>query len=220
MVVIALAARQPPAAPPGQLLQASLTASAAADAFHYRAVWRDGGVSQTVIGDARAASGSEVVSVDGSRFTAVLTGHVLYFDGDEEALRAQLGLPPVTATQYAGRWISLEPSDDPYPFVEEGLTTSAALAQVLIAPDATSPLRTPQGMPQSRITGRVPHGRSTAGSAVLDVLSRSKLLVTYSASGSDGGQSWSSTITFSHWDEHVAIDTPLGAVPFSSLPRH
>jgi hypothetical protein len=219
-IEIGLATTQSPSVPapgPVQLLHEALTAAGASDAFHYRAVWSADGFSQTVVGDARSSSGSESVSVGGDQFTVVYTGQEAYFEGVSAALRDQLGLPAATASVDAGKWISLQPSDGPFPSVEEGVTTSAALAQVLIAPSATSSAHRTHGVLVSRITGRIPHGRVVTGWARLDLVSRSKLPATYSAHGSGGGQSWSSTITFSRWGENNAIKAPAAALPFSSL---
>jgi hypothetical protein len=194
-------------------------AAGGSDAFHYRAVWRADGVSQIVVGDARPSSGSESVSVGDDRFSVVYTGQEAYFEGVAAALRDQLGLPATTASADAGKWISLQPSDGPFPSVEGGVTTSAALAQVLIAPSSISPAHRTHGLLLSRITGRIPHGRVVTGWARLDLLSRSKLPAAYSAHGSDGGQSWSSTITFSGWGLNSAIKVPAMSLPLSSLQR-
>jgi hypothetical protein len=219
-IEIGLAATQSPrvrALTPMQLLHESLRAAGRSDAVHYRSVWRTDGVSQIVVGDARPASGSESVSVGGDQFTVVSTGQVVYFQGVATALRDQLGLPATTASVAASKWISIQPSDGPYPSLEAGVTTSVALAQVSIAPFARSTAGRAHGTHLARITGRIPHGRVVTGSARLDVSARSRLPATYSAHGSNAGQSWSSTITFSRWGARSAIKAPAGAVPFSTL---
>ncbi|MGD0381641.1 MAG: hypothetical protein ABSC30_16840 [Acidimicrobiales bacterium] len=219
---IGLATSQSPrvrAPGPIQLLNETFRAAGRSDAFHYRAVWRADGVLQVVVGDARPSSGSESVAVGNDRFSVVYTGQEAYFEGVAAALRDQLGLPATTASADAGKWISLQQSDGPFPSVEEGVTTSAALGQVLIAPSAISPAHRTHGVLLTRITGRIPHGRVVTGSARLDLLTRSKLPAAYSAHGSGGGQSWSSTITFSRWGANNAIEAPAGALPFSSLQR-
>ena len=220
-IEIGLAATQAPkvrALSPIQLLHESLAAAGASDAFHYRSVWHAGGVSQIVVGDARPSSGSESVSVGDDQFTIVATGQGVYFQGVATALRDQLGLPLSTAAADAGKWISLQPSDGPYPSLQEGVTTSVALAQISIAPFARSATHKTHGMLLARITGRIPHGRVVTDSARLDLSARSKLPAAYSAHGSGGGQSWSSTIVFSRWGADTAITIPAGAVSFSSLP--
>ena len=217
---IGLAATQSPAvrAPsPVQLLQEALIAARTADAFHYRAVWSTDGFSQIVEGDALPTSGKESVSVGGDRFTVVVTEQMAYLEGNAASLRDQLGLPAATALANAGKWISLQQSDGPYPSVNEGLTTSAALAQVAIAPSSTEPVHHTRTPPLSRIKGKIPHGQMVTGSAQLDLISRSKLPALYSAHGAGGGEPWTSTIAFSHWGEKVAVDAPTGARPFSSL---
>jgi hypothetical protein len=219
-IEIGLAATQPPSVrPPGpvEILREAMTAAGAAHAFHYRSVWSADGFSQIVVGDARPASGEESVSVGTDHFTAILTGQMEYFEGDAAALRDQLGLPAAKASANAGKWIRLQSSDGPFPSIEAGVTTSAALAQVLIAPFATLPARRTRGVLASRITGRIPHGSAVTGSALLDLTTRSKLPSAYSAHGSDNGQPWSSTITFSRWGESIAVHAPTKALPFSSL---
>jgi len=213
---IGLAFRVMPPGPP-QLLQESMAAAGAVDAFHYRAVWRSDGVSQIVVGDVRPSSGSETVSVGHDQFIVVFTGQEAYFDGNAVALQDQLGLLATTASDYAGRWISLQPSDGPYPSIEDGLTSSSALAQVFIAPFATAPRYPTGAVPLTQISGRIPHGQVVSGWASLDLISRSKLPTEYSAHGSNGGQPWSSTIAFSRWGENVVVSAPIGALSFSSL---
>ena len=217
---IGLAATQSPtvqAPSPVQLLQDAMTAARTADAFHYRAVWSSDGFSQIVEGEALPSSGTESVSVGGDRFTVVVTGQMAYLEGNAASLRDQLGLPAATALANAGKWISLQQSDGPYPSVNEGLTTSAALAQVVIAPTSTAPVHRTHRPPLSRIKGKIPHGQSVTGSAQLDLISRSKLPALYSAHGSGGGESWTSTIAFSRWGDEVAVNAPTEARPFSSL---
>ncbi len=204
---------------PAQLLQESLTAAGAADAFHYRATWRSDGFSQIVVGDVGPSSGSETVSVGHDQFIVIFTGKEAYFDGSAAALQDQLGLPATMASVYAGRWISLLQTDGPYSSIEDGLTSSSALAQVFIAPSATAPEYQTHGVLLTRITGRIPHGQVVTGSASLDLISRSKLPAEYSAHGSNGGQTWSSTLAFSQWGEKAVVEAPIGALPFSSLQR-
>jgi hypothetical protein len=205
---------------PSGLLREAFGAAAAAGTFHYRAVWRAGGVSQVVVGDAGPSSGVQSVTIGSEGFTVIVTAGMAYVEGDAAALRDQLGLPTATATAAAGRWVALGPADGPYPSIEqEGVTTSGALAQVLMAPAATSSVRGSHGVLVARIIGRIPHGGVSTGSARLDVAARSGLPASYAAHGSNGGQPWSSTIAFSRWGEHVAESAPAGAVPFASLLR-
>ena len=220
---IALAATAPPtkAAPqPSQILRDSLVVAGARADFHYRARWQTGGLTQTIVGDARLSSGTQSVSVDGARFNAELVDQVVYVRGDAAALRNQLGLPPTTASSDAGKWISLQQSDGPYQSIEEGLTTETALSQVLIVPRAVTASRGTKGALSVRITGPIPPGtpnQVVTGSARLDVSARTKLPSSYLARGSNGGQPWSASITFTRWGEDVPVTTPPAALPFGSL---
>jgi len=151
-------------------------------------------------------------------FRVLFTGHEAYFDGDPAALEAQLGLPPATASATAGKWIVLQPSDGPYPSIEEGLTIAAARAQILITASTISRQHRARGPDLLRLSGRIPHGRVVTGSAWLDLAPRSQLPAVYGAHGSNGGQEWSSRIAFSHWGETIVLTPPNTAVPFSALP--
>jgi hypothetical protein len=218
---IGLATTQSPkvrAPSPAEVLRETFSAAGGSDAFHYRAVWRADGVSQIVVGDARPSSGAESVSIGDERFSVVYTGQKEYFMGVVAALRDQLGLPEPIASADAGKWISLQPSDGPFASVEEGVTTSAALAQVMIAPTSISSAHRMHGLLVSRITGRIPHDRVVTGRARLDLVSRSKLPAAYFAQVS-GGHSWSSVITFSGWGVNKAIKAPADALAFSLLQR-
>lgn len=219
---IALAATAPTtkAAPsPSQILNDSLVTAAATANFHYRAVWQTSGLTQTIVGDARLSSGTQSVSVGGARFSAELVDQVVYFRGNPAALRDQLGLPTTTASADAEKWISLQQSDEPYQAIEEGLTTETALSQVLIVPRTVSPGHPAPGM-SVRINGQIPPGtrnQVVTGSARLDVSARTKLPSSYLARGSNGGQPWSASITFTRWGEDVPVTTPAGALSFGSL---
>ena len=203
-----------------RMTRAALGAAGAAGTFHYRAVWQTGGSTQTIVGDAAPSAGTQAVEVGGSRFAVVVADQVVYVTGNVEALHDQLGLAPATASADAGRWIALAQADGPYQSMEEGVTTAAALSQVLIAPRRTSTDRRAHGMVLSRVTGRIPPGtpgQVIAGSATLDVAARTTLPAAYTAGGSDGGQPWSSSITFSRWGERMAVTPPADALPYSAL---
>jgi hypothetical protein len=219
---IALAATAPAtkgAPQPSQILRDSLVAAGARADFHYRAVWQTGGLTQSIVGDARLSSGTQSVSVGGARFNAELVDQVVYFRGDAAALRNQLGLPTTTASSDTGKWISLQQADGPYQSIEEGLTTEMALSQVLIVPRAVASHGT-KGARSVRITGPIPPGsrnQVVRGTARLDVSARTKLPSSYLARGSNGGQPWSASITFTRWGEDVPVTTPPGALSFGSL---
>jgi len=220
---IGLAATQTHPTPgpnPAQLVQKALTAAGREAAFHYRAVWSSNGFSQVVVGDARPSSGTQSVSVGPDRFTVVCIDRIALFNGDADALRDQLGLVAATATKVAGEWIALTPSDGPYQYLEDSVTTSTALAQVRIAPLRSSPTRLVGGVEVSRITGQFPAamtGQAVSGSAHLDLAARSDLPTAYAAGGSNAEQPWSSTVTFSRWGDHSAISPPTTKLSYSLL---
>jgi hypothetical protein len=220
---ITLAATAPPtkAAPqPSQVLAETLVAAGTRADFHYRAQWETGGLAQTIVGDARLSSGAQSVSVGGARFSAELVDQVVYFRGDAAALRDQLGLPTVTALSDSGKWISLQQSDGPYQSIEQGMTTETALSQVLIVPSAVSSSHPTRGARSVRITGQIPPGsrnQVVTGTARLNVSARTKLPSSYLARGSNGGQPWSASITYTRWGEDVPVTAPPVAISFGSL---
>ncbi len=208
---------------PSQLLRASLGAASTATSFHYRATWQIGELRQTIVGDVEPTSGTQSGSVGEAHFSAMLVGQEVYFRGDAAALRDLLGLPATVASKAAGSWISLQQSDGPYSSIVEGLTTETALAQVLIAPRATSARHGGPEVPLLRITGQIPPGsrnQVVTGSARLDVDPRSKLPHAYLAGGRDGGQPWSTSISFTGWGEEVPVTTPQATLPYEYASGH
>jgi hypothetical protein len=207
---------------PSELLRRSLGAAESAGSFHYDATWQTNGLVQSIVGDARLSSGTQSVSVGGGHFISVLTGTVVYVQGDDTALRHQLGLlsATATATARARKWISIRQSDGPYPSMESGLTTESVLAQVVIRPSATASI-TPRHRPRLvRISGSIPsgsHDQVITGSARLDVAARSDLPSAYSARGRNGGQPWSVSIIYTRWGEHVQLPSPRDPLPYASL---
>jgi hypothetical protein len=203
--------------------RAALTALAAAGrvgSFHYVATWQVDGASQTVSGDASPSSGTQHVRAGDAEYSVALEQGTVYFDGDASALEDQLGVSAQTAERYAGSWISLTQSDEPYAALEGGVTAASALGQILIEPTSISTFRVPHHTPVARIIGYIPPGRPgqvLTGAAVLDTTTRSGLPALYRVTGSDGGVGWQSEIMFSRWGQPVAVSAPSGAHPYTSL---
>lgn len=211
------------------LLRSVLGAANAAGGFHYSSSSTQSSTSssltQVTIGDAGTSSGRQDITIGTSHFQVLVVGATAYFNGDAVATSATLGLPAVTATRYAGRWISLVSGDAPYQSVYAAVTTSSALHDNL----SFSPRRQVAG---ARYGGRdaiaisgalAPvEGQPARGNATLYVTAtRPHLPLGYVERGTVGGggsrTTVSLTIRFSAWGTQVPVGAPPGAVPFASL---
>jgi hypothetical protein len=206
------------------VVRTAVVASDRAGSFHYVAVYAASSGKQTTIGAAGVSSGTQRITVDDAtlgteRFSLLLVGAVVYFRGNAAAVAGQLGITSASAAAtQANRWISLHRSDAPYDSLEEGITSSSALSQVVITPQKATATTAPDGRPIWRVTGDIPaqQGQSGGGSAGLDVDRSTRLPRSY-VSTSSGSQKERSTFTFSQWGRTVTVSAPSGAVPFSTI---
>ncbi len=224
---VLLTHRSTPAGPAqaAQALRAALGTARRAGNFHYRAVATQGNQSQVIVGDATPDGGRQQVTFGTQRFSLVLVGKTVYFQGNAAAVEGQLGLAPPVASAEANHWISLQPGDPPYATVEPGITTASALAQVSFDP-ATMTTSTAGGRSVRRIVGVPSTSGSSAGTPAAPVAGRAGLQVdvasglptVFSTVVTAGQGQQSSTIRFSRWHERVRVAVPPGPVTYASLP--
>jgi hypothetical protein len=203
------------------LLHESLTAAEEAETFHYESTSTAAGATQLTIGDAAPNRGSQVITIGPHTFDIVVVDTEAFFKGDATVLQSQLGLDQVAAQQYAGQWISLQPSDAPYQSVYTAVNTSSALADgITITPRRVLSASHDDGVAVTSIRGGLAPTDQTPASGVaqLDVRVSSHLPVRFSSAGAVGGLRTVVHVNFSDWGETVTVTAPTGAVPYSSLP--
>jgi hypothetical protein len=197
------------------LYRQALAAGNASAGFHYVAI-STGSVSQTIVGDAGKDGGTQVITMSSTygteQFKLVLTGGVVYFQGNDAALQDQLGVAAAKAPTLINQWISVSSGDGPDSVVAPGITVSDQMAETVLVPKST----TATGGGRTRIVGTVATQRGLTATAHLDVDSGSLLPMAYVTLDS-GGSATTSTVTFDHWGTAPTATAPAGAVAWSTL---
>jgi len=162
------------------------------------------------------SGGQQVITPDGAHATVLLTGRVAYIQGDSQALTTYFGFPSSVATQFAGKWISLRPSDSGFSTVSAAVTLRSDFSQVHLTGRLTKgPVTNIDGQQVIPVQGSVTApggGGSVAGTLYVTAQGR-VLPVELHASGQPGSE----TVVWSHWGRVVQLIAPGGAVPISSL---
>jgi hypothetical protein len=173
--------------------------------------------------DVSAREGEQTVTggTQGNAVLLTVPGHA-YLKGDAAFLQSSFGFPASVASSYAGKWISFVPSDPGYQQVVNGDTLPSALVESSPTGVLTlTPIRTIDGQTVEGVSGNLPSDISQAGATGSQVLYVSTtapyLPVEVVTSGSLDGQSGTTVVTFSRWGESLAIVTPNGATPISSI---
>jgi hypothetical protein len=212
--------------PPAQrLVRSALRSTILGGSFHYVSRFTSRGSTQTIVGDAGLSSGKQVITIGPDTFTVLVIGTACYFQGNARQLVDQLGLPAGVAATYAGQWISLAPGDAPYQSVYVAVTTHSALSSnITFAPHQESGASKRSGYRVIGVTG--PITNVSAGGQTQPAKGTSSLYVTsstphlpveYTENGKVGRVASKLDLTFSDWGEPIALSTPSGAAPYSSL---
>ena len=175
--------------------------------------------------DVGSNSGRQTIA-DGSEGNAtllVLPG-IAYLNGDAAFLENEVGLSVSNASLYAERWISFVPSDTSYDYQQlvSGDTLSSALSESTPSGRLTlTSERTVDGQRVVGVSGGLgPLSEGGAkGSEVLYVSTVAPYLpVELVVSATYEGNSGSSTLTFSDWDEPISVAAPSDVTPASAIP--
>ena len=206
------------------LLRQSLSAAKNAGSFSYISQSTDAGTKQKTVGNAGADNGTQDIVVGTQKFKVLVIGAACYFQGNAVAMEVELDVSAAVAKVHAQQWISLKSTDEPYAAVYAAVTASSALADN-IAFKAQHDLgrSTVDGQAVEAISGALtplPSVGETSikGTGTLYVrTSAPHLPVKFIEQGTTNKQKLSFSMTFSHWGETVAADTPPGAVTYGAL---
>jgi hypothetical protein len=179
------------------------------------------GAMQTIVGDATADGGKQVITLASSygdeQFTLLLSSGVVYFQGNVPALEDQIGVSSGSASTWQGRWIAVRAGDGPYNVLEPGITVSQQAQQLGLVPASSSSMSV-DGTQVTRLSGSVPpQNGAPAGTGYLDVAVGSDLPVDYVTRISQDGFDLTSTTSFSDWGTAISVSVPGGAVAWSTL---
>jgi hypothetical protein len=203
------------------LYQRALITMRGSNGFAYVSV-STGPQSETIAGVAGQLGGRQVITFGSSygaeRFTLLLVGTTVYFQGNTPAIEDQLGVAAANAPKLAGKWVSVVSGDAPYATsanasgLEPGITVADQAMEVPLVPTGLTPVST-TGAPATRIIGTVPTQAGPSVPAHLVVITASAIPLSYVA-GFTGG---TTTTTYSQWGTAPSVSAPSGAVAWSSL---
>ena len=192
--------------------------------LHYRSVSASSTVQVTITGDVAQAYGWQTIEGSGSGHTfkadVEFVQRKAYMTGDALALREFFGFPSAAASTYAGKWISVVPSDSYYAQVSAWLTVRSVVDSMgLHKPvavgatvgDGSAAVTTLRGT----LSGKVPSG--VVGSETLSVARLADPLPIEWATKLRGTKSSTDSIAVSRWGEHVTVTAPPSSIPLSSI---
>jgi hypothetical protein len=207
---------------PKRVLSNSLAAAQTSGSVHFRLLGQRQGKTETIVGDASASDGREIITVGALKIQAEVVGGQAFIEGNVGGLEGQIGLSAADAATYAGKWISIASTDAPYSSLTKAVTIASTLTQ--IKPNghlALTPSTTRAGHSVIGVTGGLPGPavKGTTGSATLYISTRHPTVpIVFSAEQTTAGVKETDVGTFSRWGKPVQIAVPTGAVAFSSLP--
>jgi len=207
---------------PTQLLASAITAAKKSGTVHFKLLGTASGKTETIIGDASATDGREIITIGNVNVQAEVVAGAAFVEGNAGGLETQMGLPATEAKTYAGKWISIASTDAPYASITQAVTLAATLAQLqptghltltaVTTRAAHSVIGVKGGLPGSAIKG-------TTGSAVLYVSTTDpKVPIVFEAEQTSGGTKMSDVGTFSDWGKPLHLSAPTSSVALSSLP--
>jgi hypothetical protein len=164
--------------------------------------------------DSGPARGRQTVTIGAEHATVVLIDGVAYVNADAGALHDYLGLASTSAS-FAGKWMSIRPSDDQYVAVVAGVTLADALKQdTIVAPFAIKAPTVVDGQHVIAITGTAQTTGGAPPSATLYVpVSGTVLPVEFDITATDA----IARSVFSHWGTAATLTAPPNPVAFASI---
>lgn len=206
---------------PGSVLDTALSSAVKFGGVHYVLQTTSKGQKQTVTGDAGTDVGAQSIVVGPDQSVVEMVHAVAFLRGNAAGLHEIFGLTASQASQYAGKWISVQKTDSLYQTVVQGVTLSSLLAELRPVPPLIE--STPGTVSGQQVVG-VRGGLQTApdeGEATFWVATASP----NAPVGIDAQATSTTTGTvtqvgvFSKWGERIRVTPPRVAVPFSSLAK-
>jgi hypothetical protein len=210
-----------PPSPALSLYQKALATMRAAPGFHYVST-SNGPEPETFTGDAGVSGGRQDItfttSYGAEKFTLLLVGGTVYFEGNTAAIEDQLGVVTADAAALQNKWVSVVAGNGPYTVLQPGITVADQVSELQFVPQSTSQVTTNGGIAATRILGSIPASNGDPATTVqFDVAPTSNIPVDYTTSFTVSGTSVTSTTTFSQWGTAPTVTAPSGVVAWSSL---
>jgi hypothetical protein len=157
--------------------------------------------------------GRQTVTIGTEHATVVVMNGVAYVNADAPALHDYLGLSSSSAS-FAGKWLSIRPTDNQYVAVTAGVTLADALRRDLIGPPFAMNAAVVDGRQVNAIRGTARTAGGAAVAATLSVpVSGTVLPVTFDLT--DGAVTNRSV--FSRWGIPATLTVPPNPIAFSSI---
>jgi len=224
MVTVLLPGPSAGAAPPSNsqtLLNMSVDAAQAAGSFRFIDRSASGKILEVLRGDVSAPTAVEALEIPGQpTFQVELINGVVYVNAGASELDGPLGLSSQVAKTYAGKWISVQPSDSAYSPLTGALTITGELTYFTpvhhLGPEKTVKVG---GHKAIVITGTPTDlAPGNTGTAAFFVSSTAPYLpVGGSLVVIHGKSQLREVAVFTDWGKPVPATVPAGAVAYSSL---
>jgi hypothetical protein len=207
---------------PKAVLASAVAAAKASGSFHYDLTAKISSSSQSIVGDASTTEGRQTISEGTLKIEAELIGKTVYIEGNVGGLEDQMGFSSSAASTYAGKWISIVPTDAPYASVTDAVTLPSALTELEPTGHLSlTPATTEAGQAAIGVRGALPTSTSSGvkGTIVLYVATaHPTVALAFNGQATSSGTKESDSGTFSNWGKPLDLTAPAGAVAFSSLP--
>lgn len=198
---------------PGRLYSSALAKARAQRSVHYVASQTFAGKSVTITGDAATDRGVQQIAYrEGGRLghvTVRVVANTAYVRGDAFTLENYMGIPPASATVWAGKWLSLASSAPDYKTVAAAVLLLSTLDELKMSP----PYRRGGALTVNgrRLVG-VKSSFRRAGRSVSETLyiDAGRSLPVEQIGGSSG---IATKATFGRWDERMSVAAPTSAIP-------
>jgi len=119
---------------PGALAALALKDATAAGWVHEIASATGPGHSLKMVNDIGADEGRQAIDSDGAQSTVLVLNGMAYINGDVTALTRYFGLQTSNPQGLAGKWISIQPTDQNYSAVSAAVTLKSDFSNVISGP--------------------------------------------------------------------------------------
>jgi hypothetical protein len=201
------------------LMKLALNDALARNSVHEAESQKSSTTSGTITSDIGKAEGRQDIShSDGAQAHVLVIGGTAYVSGNQAALTHYYGFPAAIAKKVGSNWVSAPSSSSGYAVITAGVTLSSAI-DVLAIPGHLTETSVTKIAGQSAIgiqNKSVATGSKGVTVAVTMYVSQTSkpLPIRVTFNYSNGA---STVVTFSGWDEPLALKAPAHVIPVASL---
>jgi len=206
------------------LLGATLRNARSQRSLHYVSTTKTSTINLTITGDVTKSLGWQTLVNRGGSTPWVaevrLVHREAYMRGDVAALKNFFGFTASAAARYAGRWISVVPTDSYYEAAAAALTVSSVIDEIALGKPVSSGGHVTVGgrtLQQVRGSLAAPAARRSTGSAMLTITASSDPLPVRYSDTFKNTTSGSDSTVLSRWGETVHVVAPATSTPLATI---